>query len=91
MVGDGGRLPLFLKLVRKLPGGRSYPGDVRGKRKIEVLELVTTGNELPKAMAHFGHGSLIAGTSYGSTEARFDSTGRLMDVTEFAKGGSVRL
>jgi len=53
--------------------------------------MPTTGKELPKAMAHGGHSSLIAPTSYGASEARFSSTGRLMDITEFAKGGKARI
>ena len=41
---------------------------------------ISTGKELPKAMGHYGHGSLIDRTSFGSAEARFDGKGSLMDV-----------
>jgi hypothetical protein len=34
-----------------------------------------TGPELPRAQAHKNHGSLIAKTSFGSEETKFDANG----------------
>lgn len=48
-----------------------------------------TGKALPKAQAHKGHASLIARTSFGSEETKFDSEGNRTDgylTIEGAKG-----
>jgi len=37
--------------------------------------MVDTGKKLPKAQGHKMHGSLIARTSFGSSETKFDSKG----------------
>ena len=49
-----------------------------------------TGKALPKAQAHKRHGSLIAGTSFGSSETRFDSKGNRIDGYITLKGAMGR-
>ena len=53
--------------------------------------MVETGKELPKAQGHHGHGSLIARTSFGSTENRFDGEGNLKDGFITIKGADRKL
>ena len=36
--------------------------------------------KLPKGQTHHGHGSLIARTSFGASEVRFDKNGKLLDT-----------
>ena len=56
-----------------------------------TIHMVSTGNSLPKAMGHGGHGSLIAPTSYGSTETRYSGSGKMIDCYETVKGVSGRV